>query len=257
MSDITADTTPAFLDEELLSQPDPSSAPVPPEGYVPAGQGSGMEQRYNPALEQHDVPHMVPLATVLDTREKLREAQSQRDELQRQLEAYERQVQEAQLAAQTPPLPDYATDPDGYTAALMAQVEQTVQHRLLTHNLASTQERHGPEFERAYQAIVESGNPGLAQHILAQPDPGEAMVRWYRRSQVLAQIPDDDIDGWVMRRYAELAAQAAQQAPGGMPGARHFHQTPMPPPSLASAPGSANPFRDNVPDSAFAYAFGG
>jgi hypothetical protein len=160
------------------------------------------------------------------------------------------------------------SDPDAYDRHVMERATRVVQTQILEANLSAAAGRHGKAFDEAYEAVLQAG-PAVVQECLAKPDPGEAIVNWHKRHKTLSSLPDTffiDPDAWARQRYAELAAQAAQPAPGippAQPGAAPMAAPTAPaapaapPPSLAAAPGSAGAFQEQVPESAFAYAFGG
>jgi len=275
------DNTPGFLNDELLNQPDtpataaPQGAPVPASEpppnaaaqapaqgeATPAATATAVQPMTAPATPASSEPHHVPLVALLDTREKLKELQTERDQLRSQLEELQRQNQ----PPQKPQLPDQFTDPEGFAQAVLAQAEQAALSRIIGNSLDAAEERYGDTFRQAFAAVEK--NPDVVRQVLASRDPGEAIVKWYQRQQIVTAIPEDitDLDEWVKQRYAAMTAQAAQPtsgvpgAQGAAPVAPHIQQPAAPaapPPSLASAPGSANAFQDQVPDSAFAYAFG-
>jgi hypothetical protein len=282
------DKNPGFLDETLLNQPDTPPAPAhaePPKApelpktepaALPAAAPvataptsapvhSGPATNVNPVTGQPAAPdlHMAPIPALLDERDKRKKAEDENAALKRQLEGLQRQNQ-----PQGPNLAELMSkDPDAYHRHVMGEAAQLVRTQILEANLTAAAGRHGQVFDEAYEAVLQAG-PAVVQECLAKPDPGEAIVNWHKRHQTLSGLPDTfyaDPDAWVRQRYAELAAQAAQPAlgkppvqPGAAPMAAPAQPAVQtaPPPSLASAPGSAGAFQEQVPESAFAYAFG-
>lgn len=106
-------------------------------------------------------------------------------------------------------------------------------------SLDGAKARHGAAFDEAFAAVEKAGDPALARAIYQSPDPGEALMKWHKRTKLISDIGDDP-DAWVRRRYQELTAGAAPPPPGAAaprPGAPPAPTLPTP--SLGAAPGVA------------------
>jgi len=269
-----SDSILGFLNDELLNLPDTPAAPAsaePPrapelpktEPVAPAAAPAAAPPASVPAVPPPAPPAApeiptAPIPALLDERDKRKKAEEENAALRRQLGDLQRRNQ-----PQGPNLAELMfTDPEAYHAHVMGQATQLVRTQILEANLNTAAARHGKVFEEAYEAVLQAG-PAVVQECLAKPDPGEAIVNWHKRNKVTSGLPDTfyaDPDAWVRQRYAELAAQAAAPGTPGQSAAPAAHLKPAapaaPPPSLASAPGSAGAFQEQVPESAFAYAFG-
>ncbi len=165
--------------------------------------------------------------------------------------------------AEAQPLEDMPTETgelhpetEALTEAILAEVERLEFTRSVDSSLDVAEERYGPEFEEAFNAVIDAGHPLLAQSILSQDDPGEALMAVYRQAQWLTFLQNGGLDDWVRQRHAQLTAETAQRSPDTGHGGRLISHRSFPPPSIAGALGSAGPYRENIPDSAVTFAFG-
>lgn len=122
----------------------------------------------------------------------------------------QRQQQPIQPAAKTepPPVPDMFEDPEGYQAHLqnsfkaeLSQVTRQLQEQRVEMSMQMAHTRHGENFAKAYQALVslDQNNPEsrqLVSSIYSAPNPGEAVVQWHRRSEVMRQVGDKGLEGF-------------------------------------------------------------
>ncbi len=145
---------------------------------------------------------------------------------------------------------------EALTEAIIAEVERIEFTRSVDSSLDVAEERYGAEFADAFNAVIEAGHPLLAQSILSQDDPGEALIAAYRQAQWLTFIQNGGLDDWVRQRYAELTPETARHSLDTGSGGRPISHRSFPPPSIAGALGSAGPYRESIPDSAVTYAFG-
>ena len=191
---------------------------------------------------------------------RLREEREQREALARQLQERDlafRQMQQRLDAfekQQSPQeMPDPLIDPQGYRTALEAKFTNDLRTVQLENNLQLNRLQHGPVFDEAYQAFMQAaqGDPGFARLIVNSPNPGGAMVNWYKRAVTLARVGDDPeafINAEIERRLSDpqflgTALERARAVASGQPlnGAtppRPSNVTQIPP-SLARIPSGA------------------
>jgi hypothetical protein len=140
-------------------------------------------------------PHQVPLAELLNTRERAQAAERERDELRRALEHIQRQQQQAQ--AKPAEVPDMFADPDAYTRHINEQVHRTTTEMRLEFDMQLAEVRHPDVFPKAYDAFIQAvGNPGrpnpqLYHEIMGARSPGQAIVDWFKRDTVLREVGTD------------------------------------------------------------------
>lgn len=211
-----AETQPALTPEPAPSQP--ASAPVqPPPGYI-------------------------PMAAVLDEREK-------RQKYERELEDMRRKYEEA---TRKPPQPlDPIADPEAFERSLNERIQQSRWDAITSTSLVSALRTHGREKVTAAEQWVEqqtAANPAFRQTILNQLDPYDFVVQEHQKSLRQQKLGDKDPDEYAIENIRELAKRpeflkALQDAgliPAAAPGvsggvAPSPHPT-LPRPSLASAP---------------------
>ncbi len=209
---------------QAASQPPAQTQPEPPKSAEPA----------------KPEPGFIPIAAMLDEREKRRKA----EERAAALEAQHRRPQ------QTPSVQD---DPEGF-----AQYVQQIQERAavssrfdVSETLAT--EKHG---EAVVKAAMEWGmeraqqSPAFAAEYIKQKHPIDWAVRQHKRDKLISELGDDDNaqKAFIERRARELglipaAPQegAAPPAPQAAPQPVAQQPKPTPSPSLASAPSAGGP----------------
>lgn len=219
--------------------PPPAEPPPPQEAPAPAQVQPPDTASVQPGPATPP-PGYIPIAAVLDEREK-------RQKFERELEDYRRKYEEA---TRQPPKPlDPIADPDAFDAALRERMEQVEWNAITTVSLASARRQHGDEKVKQAEEWVRSQlaqNPAFYQTIRRQPDPYDFVVREHQRNLRLSKIGDDDPEAWA-QRWAEangyIKAQTQPQPAGSAPSPQ---SAPLPRPSLASAPSAASR-QPNVP----------
>ena len=276
-------------DSELFSSataPEPKEAPPPPH---PDDAGRDIHGRFRPQGEQPPKPPGEPPAPpppgqptpqpspgtpppaasvppVADDANvpswRLREEREQREALARQLQERDfalRQMQQRmdEFEKQRSPgqeMPDPLVDPQGYRTALENKFTNDLRTVQLENNLQLNRLQHGPVFDEAYQAFMQAaqGDTGFARLIVNSPNPGGAMVNWYKRAVTLARVGDDPeafINAEIERRLSDpqflgtalerARAVASGQSPtNGATPPRPNNITQIPP-SLARIPSGA------------------
>jgi len=186
----------------------PSEPPAPPPPGQPAPQpppGTPPPSALVPPQDDANVPSW-----------RLREVNEQRERLARQIEERDLQLRHMQqrmdqFEKQQSPgeeLPDPLIDPQGYRRALENKFTSELKTLQLESNLQLTRATTGPMFDEAYQAFMQAaqGDPGFARLIVNSPNPGGAMVNWYRRAVTLAKVGDDPekyVEAEIERRFAD------------------------------------------------------
>jgi hypothetical protein len=164
----------------------------------------------------------------------LREEREQREAMARQLQErdlmlrdMQRRMEQYEKPQAPAELPDPLIDPQGYRAALEGKFTSDLKTIQLENNLQLNRLQHGEVFDHAYQAFMQAaqGDPGFARLIVNSPNPGSAMVNWYRRAVTLAKVGDDPdkyVEQEIARRLADpqflsRAVEAAKNYAAGQP----------------------------------------
>ena len=210
-----------------------------------------------PAIDGQQKPEeQVPSWRLREINEERRQLQAERDQLraeQARTQAYLEQMRRQQAPPQEPQLPDPVLDPAGYTKALQENMRREFAQQQaadrLNFNLEMTHMRYGERFEKAFEQIISEGQRGnqqLVRHITSQPNPGEALMRWFTQNQVMAEVgPDPAAYQKKVREQLlndpEFLAQAEQtlreRAMGG--GQQRPNTVVKMPPSLSKATGTS------------------
>lgn len=235
-----------FASKSEDSQPAPVT-PEPPVSEPPASQQPVQEAPAEPTLSQPSVapvqppPGYIPIAAVLDEREK-------RQKFERELEEYKRREAEAQ---RKPPQPlDPIADPEAFERQLNERIEKVRWDAITNASLVAAVRHHGQEKVKAAEEWLQQElqqNPALWQTIQRQPDPYDFVVSQHQRTLRLQKIGDEDPEAWA-QKWAEANGyvKANQQQPQVAGGAAPSPQPTLPRPSLASAT-SAGGKAPNVP----------
>jgi outer membrane biosynthesis protein TonB len=163
-----------------------------PKGEQPKGEPEAAPPQEPPPPPQ---PHQVPLSELLNTRERAQSAERERDELKRALEHIQRQQQQAQQKPAE--VPDIFSDPEAYTRHINETVHRTTTEMRLEFDMQLAEVRHPDVFPKAYDAFIQAvGNPGrpnpqLYHEVMGARSPGQAIVDWFKRDQVLREVGTD------------------------------------------------------------------
>ncbi len=172
------------------------------------------------------VDHRIPLTELLNEREKRQTEQRQREALQRELETLRQQLQPQK---QPDPVPDQFANPEAYNqyweqriAEQQQSVDQRFKNQEANFSLRLAHMQHGELFESAYQAMMDAAEKGdrtAAQAVANSPDPGQTLVNWYKREQVISQVGTDP-EAYVQKKLEEalsdpeFLAKAIEKARG-------------------------------------------
>jgi hypothetical protein len=224
--------------EESLYDAAIAPDPTPAEAEVTEDRARDERGRFAAKEEKEEVPpvaeaapiepqaekvdHRIPLTELLNEREKRQSEQRQREALQRELEQLRQQMQPQK---QPEPVPDQFANPDAYNQywaqqldALRAESQQSKREQEANFSLRLARMEHGAElFDAAYQAVL--ANPNAAREVAASPDPGQTMVDWYKREQVIAQVgtnPEEYVQKKLEEALSdpEFLAKALERARG-------------------------------------------
>jgi hypothetical protein len=220
---------PSEQPQQSVTQGEP---PQPPQGGMAVTEQQTIDQPQGDQAPPQD--EFVPSWRLREERE-AREAYAGRlAERDRQLSEALNFIRSSQAAASPPPPPpDPVVDPAAFhnaNAHAFAALHQDFQNQLRTvqleNNLQLTRMEVGPElFEAAYHAFIDtaSGDQAFARAVVGAPNPGAAMIDWYRQAATLQRIGPDP-DAWFDQRKSELLqdpeflAQAVEAARNYQPG---------------------------------------
>ena len=180
--------------------------PEPKQDVAKQGQ---VEDRHAAGLRRETVTERGRRQTAEAERDAARrEREADRQEMARlrgQLEQLSRQQQPAQQQPQqAPAAPDRWTDPEGYDKWRDAQVEARFQAQLQEReqqrarfSFEDAAAQHGQDaFAEAYRALDsldprDPANRAQGQRVMASPNPGEALMRWYANEKARREIGAD------------------------------------------------------------------
>lgn len=225
---------PDFLSDEprAASEPAPSPEPAPqpaaeptpePEGPVrdekgrfvptaaePAPAAAAPAAEPTPAPAAEPAPQHVPLATFLDVRDKLNDAERRARDLQT--------WREQQEAASRRPRPSRDEDPEAYEAHQRQTIDDSMfaMRRDFSRNFAVV--THGQEaVDAAFTWGVEKcdQDPHFNAKVRGHPDPVGFVVAEWRRDQVASKVDPKEYDAFLAwKASGGMTAAPAPAAPG-------------------------------------------
>ena len=209
-------TNDPVAEQPQAQEPEPQTEPEP----APQAEPVAAEQQ----PEEPKGAHHVPLAVLLDERDKAKSAKREADELRQKLAEIE--------ARQTPQaIPDPYEDPQGYQSYVNAQIEQREFNLRAQMSGHFAEQKYGKEtVEQAIQwAQSQTADPFLGQRVQASQSPVEFVVEQYQREQFFQNRGSDP------SAQQPLATTPGTAAPQPM-AAQPLQKQPAPPKSLAAAP---------------------
>lgn len=234
------DDEPETTEAEAPEQPEEVKAEEAPEAAEQPAEDEGKgetepEEAAPPAASEEKQTGNVPLAALLDEREKRQKLEREAEELRRW-----RQQIEAQQNQQKP---DFFDNPEAAMQQIQSQTEQRMVAEKLRQSRFFAEREFGADLVKEAYAWFDQ-HPEQSHALLNEPSPFHAAVEYYKRQKAIEEIGSDP-EAYKAKLRAELEAELAQKAP----------QKPAAPPrSLASAPSAGG--ETQPPGSAFDQLFG-
>lgn len=222
------------VDESETEAPTPLiEEEVEETGFAPPEQPEAQQTVETAATQaevQQQQPGYVPLAVVLDEREK-------RQKLDRELEETRRQLAQFQKLQETGEAPTIYDDPIAYQQSIEARLEAQAFQIREQMSERFTAQVHGQEaLEAAKQWGIEAAksDPFFKQRFVSQADPFGWLIAEQQRD-LIAKDPTAFARKWAEENgYAPTSQQAQQPAP-----VQPVARPAAPPRSIASAPSSS------------------
>jgi hypothetical protein len=231
-------------DKGRFAAKDTGDQPAPAEPAIAAPAPEPVKDA-PPASVDKKEPHLVPLATVLDDREKRQKAEADKRQsdarvamLERQLAAIQQQNQPKQ------PLPDPVEDSEGYTRTIIGTLGQQMQAAMLRQSEFFAKREFGDELLGETMAFLDNQPRHVSEQFLREASPFHAAVEWFKQHKEAAERASPDYEA---KLRAEIAAGLREELKAEMKAqieAEHAaaaaESVPRPkaPRSLAAAPGS-------------------
>ena len=136
----------------------------------------------------------VPRWRLREIAEERRQAQAEAQTLRAELARLQVQQQRPQQQEQQQQPLDPLIDPQGFVNQMRSEFQAELRREALNNNLAIAHMRHGETFEKAYGELLKEGQNGnrqLVQQLTAQGNPGEAIVSWFKHSQLIRETGGD------------------------------------------------------------------
>ena len=241
-------------------------AEEPPEPAKEPTQETAKE----PVKEEEDV---LPSWRVREINEERRRVQAENEQMRVELAKHQARQAQVDRDKAPPQENDPLLDPAGYTNRLRQEFRNELAIERLNMNLEMSHMRHGEKFEKAYEALItegQRGNRALINHLTAQANPGEAIVRWFTQNEVLREVGPDPAAYKQKTReellndpeFLQLAEQRLRERAMGGPVTGNGQPRPNTvvklPPTLSKAAGSSGDpdgtATDGSESALFAYA---
>jgi hypothetical protein len=228
-----------------------SATPEPTSEEVSAEEPVSAQAEVAPQVEKDDA--RVPSWRLKEESDRRREAESGLAELRAEM----RQMQMAMMQQRQPPQEpqqapevDIFADPQGFVQQLQGSFDQRLKTLQLENSLRFAHYAHGDKFNEAYQAFSEhvgqTRDQATYQRVMAAPDPGEALVAWWKDQQLHKELGGSDLKSFLERQREEWLKDPSVQAKV-IEAFKATQQATQPnsltniPPSLSKATASASP----------------
>lgn len=236
---------------------------------VKAEEAKPAEAKVDAEKTEDDDKGQVPSWRLREVAEERRALQAERDKLTSELAQMRAEIAGLKKPAEQPKLEtiDPLLDPEGFSKRLQDGFEAKLREVTLNNNLALAHVRHGEKFEKAYNALIaeaQAGNRQIVPHLTGQPNPGEAIVKWYSDRETLKEVGSDPAayknklleDALKDPSFLAKAIEAAKSSAGGQQRPNNITQLP---PSLSRTPGASKNIdptdTDDSDRAVFEYAF--
>ena len=254
---------PEAVAEQIAETPEPTAVPEPtllPEAELD-----------EPDTVETPQGRMVPLKAVqhsrqrardaekraVDAAEALAKAQGERDAFQRQLEAAQKVAQHAPVAvsasAPLATLPNPVEDPQGYAAAVRAQVmEGMFLDRLAESRAEYVKANSQAEFDKLASewGELQAADPALVEQIRRAANPLAFAAQHVKRAKRLKEIGDDP-DAYIEQQIAARLTQVVPAALPVVPATVQQRAAPPAVPASLAASRSTGPRGNEQPASGF------
>lgn len=195
----------AALFAQALSEPEPEADQDVPAAPEAPGQKDAVAEEAAaaepPAQAPQEQTHRIPLAEHLAERERRQQFERDLAEERRQRAELQRQLQDLRNPRQ--PI-DVLANPQAFQETIEERFErmqrefsqQRHMDRINT-SFSFAARQHGEDFTKAFAALEEvaapqkGGDTMLRDRIVNSPDPGEAVMQWYRSRQILHESGGD------------------------------------------------------------------
>jgi hypothetical protein len=207
---------PETPEEQPVETPEEPKALTEPE--VPTEPSVPTEPPVGQVEEDAPQPGFVPIAVMLDARDKAKAA-----------EAELAQLRGAQQPEEPKALPDMFEDPEGYTAAIIAQQDEKLFNNTLAISHRFATQQHGKELtDEAVQWGWQrcQSDPAFNTKVRTSPDPIGLAVEEYQRDQIASEVTPDELQAFKAWKAAQAAIPASPTTEPAAP----------PPKSIGSLP---------------------
>lgn len=224
---VEADNADTPVEEPKAETPEEPQADPEPKAETPEEpEVLELTDKVVPEAPKQPEPGFVPIAAMLDARDKAKAAEAELTRMR------------AQQPQQQQQRPDEWEDPEGARAFDRAEVEQSLYQTNLrwSERIASLQ--HGEDTVAAARdwGFAKCDNdPYFNAKVASSPDPIGYVVAEYKREEIASKVTPDEFAQFQAWKAAQgqLQQQAAPAAPPNTASA-------IPPKSLASAPSAGN-----------------
>lgn len=209
------------------TQPDPKTARTgqQPEGRVPPGRFREVSERARAAETERDLLKAQSAEREAKYQSELAATNAKIDGLMQLLARQNQQQQptaKAEVKADEPP--DIFEDPKGYAdylarqqTAALSQRDRQIADLNANFSFQLAHVKHGDNFTKAWSAVTSLSKQdpeaqSTVSRIMSSANPGEALMQWYQRNEVMRQIGDKGLDGY-KTQIAEETRKALMDDP--------------------------------------------
>lgn len=144
-----------------------------------------------------------------DEKEKRQKAQARAQTLERENFAYRQRLAEKEKQASAP---DMFADPDGYNTYRDQSIDEKLRKQEANFSFRLAHRDHKEVFDNAFQEMIgraQNGDRSVVRSVMESTDPGETLVRWFKRDQITKEVGDDPV-AYREKVRAEVLAEQNQ-----------------------------------------------
>jgi hypothetical protein len=123
--------------------------------------------------------------------------------------------QQRQQPQEQQPVDPFA-DPQGFANSILQAQQAALQQRDLQDSLKWARFQHKETFDQAYEDFVEyahrTRDQATYQRVMASGDPGEALVQWYKDTQLQKELGGSDLKTFLEKQREEWLKDPTVQA---------------------------------------------
>jgi hypothetical protein len=157
----------------------------------------------------------VPSWRLAEESQRRRDAEQALNEIRNELRQM-RQAPTPQAPQQPEQQVDIFADPEGFVKTMQSRFDQSIANLRLENKLQFARMSDREAFDQAYNGYIKhmerTEDPAVRHRILASPDPGEALVQWWKEQELHRELGGTDLKSFLDKQREEWLKDPSVQA---------------------------------------------